>query len=117
MQVETCAVAGIAYITYNLPCRYRFPCGNGSLRHVGVPRGQARAVIQQNLVAVAGEIVQPSQFIHGFAVDGDIQDVFSFNRKSAHKSERPDKIFGYENTGKLPFAASVFRMVIQLLLP
>ena len=33
MQVETCAVAGIAYITYNLPCRYRFPCGNGSLRH------------------------------------------------------------------------------------
>lgn len=23
MQVETCAVAGIAYITYNLPCRYR----------------------------------------------------------------------------------------------
>ena len=44
MQVEACAVAGIAYITYNLPCRYRFPCGNGSLRHVGVPRGQARAV-------------------------------------------------------------------------
>ena len=37
--------------------------------------------------------------------------------KSAHKSERPDKIFGYENIGKLPFAASVFRMVIQLLLP
>ena len=44
MQVETCAVAGIAYITYNLPCRYRFPCGNGSLHHVGVPRGQARTV-------------------------------------------------------------------------
>jgi hypothetical protein len=43
--------------------------------------------------------------------------MFSSNRKSAHKSERPDKIFGYENTGKLPFAASVFRMVIQLLLP
>ena len=53
MQVETCAVAGIAYITYNLPCRYRFPCGNGSLRHMGIPRGQARAVVQQNLVAVA----------------------------------------------------------------
>ena len=53
MQVETCAVAGIAYLTYNLPCRYRFPCGNGSLRHVGVPRGQARAVVQQNLVAGA----------------------------------------------------------------
>ena len=53
MQVETCAVAGIAYITYNLPCRYRFPCGNGSLRHVGVPRGQARTAVQQNLVAVA----------------------------------------------------------------
>ena len=52
-QVETCAVAGIAYIPYNLPCRYRFPCGNGSLRHVGVPRGQARTVVQQNLVAVA----------------------------------------------------------------
>ena len=40
-QVETCAAAGIAYIPYNLPCRYRFPCGNGSLRHVDVPRGQA----------------------------------------------------------------------------
>ena len=53
MQVETCAVAGIADIAYNLPCRYRFPCGNGSLRHVGVPRGQARTVVQQNLVAVA----------------------------------------------------------------
>ena len=53
MQVETCAVAGIAYITYNLPCRYRFPCGNGSLRHVGIPRGQARTAVQQNLVAVA----------------------------------------------------------------
>ena len=52
-QVETCAAAGIAYIPYNLPCRYRFPCGNGSLRHVGVPRGQARTVVQQNLVAVA----------------------------------------------------------------
>ena len=34
MQVVACAVAGIAYITYNLPCRYRFTCGNGSLRHV-----------------------------------------------------------------------------------
>ena len=53
MQMVACAVAGIAYITYNLPCRYRFPCGNGSLRHVGVPRGQARTVVQQNLVAVA----------------------------------------------------------------
>ena len=38
MQVETCAVAGIAYITYNLPCRYRFSCGNGSLRHMGIAR-------------------------------------------------------------------------------
>ena len=53
MQVEACAVAGIAYITYNLPCRYRFPCGNGSLRHVGVPRGKSSAVIQQHLIAVA----------------------------------------------------------------
>ena len=44
MQVETCAVAGAAYIPNNLPCRYRFTCGNGSLRHMGVPRGQARAV-------------------------------------------------------------------------
>ena len=52
MQVETCAVTGIAYIPYNLPCCYRFPCGNDSLRHVGVPRGQARTVVQQNLVAV-----------------------------------------------------------------
>lgn len=33
MQVVAGAVAGTAYITYNLPCRYRFPCGNGSLRH------------------------------------------------------------------------------------
>ena len=38
MQVVAGAVTGTAYITYNLPCRYRFPCGNGSLRHVGVPR-------------------------------------------------------------------------------
>ena len=53
MQVETCAVAGIAYITYNLPCRYRVTSGNGSLRHMGIPRGQTRAVIQQNLVAIA----------------------------------------------------------------
>ena len=53
MQVVAGAVTGTAYITYNLPCRYRFPCGNGSLRHVGVPRGQARAIVQQNLVAVA----------------------------------------------------------------
>ena len=53
MQVVVCTVAGIAYITYNLPCRYRFTCGNGSLRHMGVPCGQARAVIQQHLIAVA----------------------------------------------------------------
>ena len=53
MQVVAGAVAGIAYITYDLSCRYRFPCGNGSLCHVGIPRGQARAVVQQNLVAVA----------------------------------------------------------------
>lgn len=51
--MESCTVACVANIPYNLPCRYRFPCGNGSLRHVGVPRGQARAVVQQNLVAVA----------------------------------------------------------------
>ena len=34
MQGETCAVAGIAYITYNLPCRYCFTCDNGSLHHM-----------------------------------------------------------------------------------
>ena len=65
MQVVACAVAGIAYITYNLPCRYRFTCGNGSLRHVGVPRGQARAVIQQHLIAVA---VVPAADQHRVAV-------------------------------------------------
>ena len=65
MQVEACAVAGIAYITYNLSCRYRFTCGNGSLRHVGVPRGQARAVIQQHLIAVA---VVPAADQHRAAV-------------------------------------------------
>ena len=68
MQVETCAVAGITYITYNLPCRYRFPSGNGSLRHVGVPRGQARAVVQQNLIAVA---VVPAADQHRAAVGGE----------------------------------------------
>ena len=68
MQVETCAVAGIAYITYNLPCRYRFTCGNGSLRHMGIPRGQARAVIQQHLIAVA---VVPAADQHRTAVGGE----------------------------------------------
>ena len=53
MQVVAGAVAGAAYITYNLPCRYRFTCGNGSLRHMGVPRGKSSAVIQQHLIAVA----------------------------------------------------------------
>ena len=53
MQMIPSAIAGAAYIPNNLPCRYRFPCGNSSLRHVGVPRGQARAVIQQNLITVA----------------------------------------------------------------
>ena len=65
MQVVACAVAGIAYITYNLPCRYRFTCGNGSLRHVGVPRGQTRAVIQRHLIAVA---VVPATDQHRAAV-------------------------------------------------
>ena len=40
MQVETCAVAGIAYITYNLPCRYCFTCDNGSLHHMGIACGK-----------------------------------------------------------------------------
>jgi len=53
MQVVAGAVTGTAYITYNLPCRYRFTCGNGSLRHMGVPRGKPCAVIQQYLIAVA----------------------------------------------------------------
>ena len=57
--------AGIAYITYNLPCRYCFACGNGSLRHVGVPCGQARTVIQQHLIAVA---VVPATDQHRAAV-------------------------------------------------
>ena len=68
MQVVACAVAGIAYITYNLPCRYRFTCGNGSLRHVGVLRGQARAVIQQHLIAVA---VVPAADQHRAAVGSE----------------------------------------------
>ena len=44
MQMVAGAVAGAAYITYNLPCRYRFTCSNGSLRNMGVPRGQPRTV-------------------------------------------------------------------------
>jgi hypothetical protein len=36
MQVVAGAVAGAAYITYNLPCRYRFTCGNGALRYMGI---------------------------------------------------------------------------------
>ena len=65
MQVVAGAVAGIAYITYNLPCRYRFPCGNGSSRHVGIPRGQTRTVIQLHLIAVA---VVPAADQHRTAV-------------------------------------------------
>ena len=61
MQMETCTVAGITYITYNPPCRYRFTCSNGSLRHVGVPRGKSSAVIQQYLIAVA---VVPAAYQH-----------------------------------------------------
>ena len=68
MQVVAGTVTGTAYINYNLPCRYRFPCGNGSLRHVGVPRGQARAVIQQHLIAVA---VVPAADQHRAAVGGE----------------------------------------------
>ena len=67
MQVVAGAVAGAAYITYNLPCRYRFPCGNGSLRHRGVPRAQTRAVIQQHLIAVA---VVPAAFPVKSEIDG-----------------------------------------------
>ena len=65
MQVVAGAVAGIAYITYNLPCRYRFTCGNGSLHHMGIACGQARAVIQQHLIAVA---VVPTADQHRAAV-------------------------------------------------
>ena len=65
MQVVAGAVTGTAYITYNPPCRYRFSCGNGSLRHMGVPRGQARAVVQQNLITVA---VVPAADKHRAAV-------------------------------------------------
>ena len=70
MQVVAGAVAGAAYITYNLPCRYRFTCGNGSLRHMGVPRGKSSAVIQQHLIAVA---VVPAADQHRAAVGS--QDV------------------------------------------
>ena len=65
MQVVAGAVTGITYITYNLPCRYRFPCGNGSLRHMGIARGQTCAVIQQHLIAVA---VVPAADQHRAAV-------------------------------------------------
>ena len=54
MQMETCTVTSVADIAYNLSCRYRFSCGNGSLCHMGVPRGQARTVVKQDLVAIAG---------------------------------------------------------------
>ena len=65
MQMEAGAVAGIAYITYNLPCRYRFTCGDGSLHHMGIACGQTRAVVQQNLIAVA---VVPAADQHHAAV-------------------------------------------------
>ena len=59
------AVAGAAHIPNHLPCRYRFACGNGSLRHVGVPRGKSSAVVQQHLIAVA---VVPAADQHRAAV-------------------------------------------------
>ena len=68
MQVVAGAVAGIAYITYDLSCRYRFACGNGSLRHMGIARGQARAVIRQNLVAAT---VVPTADQHRAAVGSE----------------------------------------------
>ena len=61
MQVETCAVAGIAYITYNLPCRYRFPCGNGSLRHVGVPLSVSRQRPAQRAIGNGNPAAQSKQ--------------------------------------------------------
>ena len=68
MQMEAGAVAGIANITYNLPCRYRFTCGNGSLHHMDIPRGQTRAVVQQHLIAVA---VVPAADQHCAAVGSE----------------------------------------------
>lgn len=68
MQVVAGAVAGAAHIPNHLPCRYRFPCGNGSLRHMGIPRGQTRAVIQQHLIAIA---VIPAADQHSAAVGGE----------------------------------------------
>ena len=68
MQVVAGAVTGTAYITYNLPCRYRFPCGNGSLHYMGVSRGQACTVIQQHLIAVA---VVPAADQHRAAVGSE----------------------------------------------
>ena len=68
MQVAACAVASIAHIPNNLPCRYRLTCGDGSLHHMGIACGQARAVIQQNLIAVA---VVPAADQHRTAVGGE----------------------------------------------
>ena len=68
MQVTACAVASIAHIPNNLPCRYRLTCGDGSLHHMGIACGQAHAVIQQNLIAVA---VVPAADQHRTAVGGE----------------------------------------------
>ena len=68
MQMETCTVTGTAYITYNLPCRHGFARRDGCCCHVGIPRGQARAIIQQNLIAVA---VVPAADQHRATVGGE----------------------------------------------
>ena len=77
MQVVAGAVAGAAHIPNHLPCRYRFTCGNGSLRHMGVPRGKSSAVIQQHLIAVA---VVPAADQNSSAVGS--QDGCTFRRRN-----------------------------------
>ena len=42
VQMISRTITCTADITNHLSCRYRFTCGNGSLRHMGIPRRQAR---------------------------------------------------------------------------
>ena len=66
--METGAVAGVANIANHLPRRDGFARRNSSGSHVGIPRRQARAVVQQNLVAVA---VVPARDNDRAAVGGE----------------------------------------------
>ena len=75
MQVVSRGIPRAAYIPNNLPCRHGFARRDGCCCHVGVPRGQARAIIQQNLIAVA---VVPTTDQHRAAVSS--QDGRAFRR-------------------------------------